>query len=180
MFKLGNQSTGVIMKKLAKITLSLLVSSVLISSAFADADVIKETAVAKPTVVTNTVSQDNVADASYTIGYSIGKNMTEQLHQQNVTLDIDNLEQGFTAGIKGNKPKLTQEQMEQSMQAFQKEMEAKMKADEEAAEAEAAKTKTESEANFKATTNNAEHAAISVQPSVDSTKEAADTTNNNN
>lgn len=76
--------------------------------------------------VTSTTSS-NIIDASYTIGFSIGKNMIEQLKQQDIELDHDSLKEGFITGVEGNKPRLSQEQMEQSMETFQKEMEAKIR-----------------------------------------------------
>ncbi|WP_119327991.1 FKBP-type peptidyl-prolyl cis-trans isomerase N-terminal domain-containing protein [Cysteiniphilum halobium] len=156
------------MKKLTTIAFSLLAGSVLVSGAFANATPTK----AEPAKAAAT-TKNNTADASYTIGYSIGKNMTEQLKQQNVSLNTDDLQQGFVAGIEGSKPKLSQEQMEQSMQAFQKEMEAKMKAHEEAAEAEAAKAKAKIDAaKAQATTT----ASDTAKTSADSAKKAVDAT----
>ena len=135
------------MRKLTTIALSILAGGVLVSSTFADT----QTA-AKPdqaaVVQAAPAAQDNIADASYTIGYSIGKNMTEQLKQQDdIALNTGDLQQGFIAGIEGSQPKLSQEQMEQTMQAFQKEMEAKMKAHEESTQAETAKTKSSQDAD---------------------------------
>lgn len=65
------------------------------------------------------LNKENLAHASYTIGYSIGKNINEQLIKQNILLNCTHLQQGFTDGIKANKPKLNQETMEESMQSFQ-------------------------------------------------------------
>ncbi|MDA0911949.1 MAG: FKBP-type peptidyl-prolyl cis-trans isomerase N-terminal domain-containing protein [Proteobacteria bacterium] len=159
------------MKKLTTIALSLLAGSALVSGAFADATKAAP-ATAQP-AKTAATAQNNTADASYTIGYSIGKNMTEQLKQQNVSLNTDDLQQGFVAGIEGSKPKLSQEQMEQSMQAFQKEMEAKMKAHEEAAEAEAAQAKAKLDA---AKAQTATTAADTAKTPADSAKKAVDAT----
>ncbi|GGG05292.1 MULTISPECIES: FKBP-type peptidyl-prolyl cis-trans isomerase N-terminal domain-containing protein [Cysteiniphilum] len=159
------------MKKLTTIALSLLAGSALVSGAFADATKAAP-ATAQP-AKTAATAQNNTADASYTIGYSIGKNMTEQLKQQNVSLNTDDLQQGFVAGIEGTKPKLSQEQMEQSMQAFQKEMEAKMKAHEEAAEAEATKAKAKLDA---AKAQTATTAADTAKTPADSAKNAVDAT----
>ncbi|WHN65456.1 FKBP-type peptidyl-prolyl cis-trans isomerase N-terminal domain-containing protein [Cysteiniphilum sp. QT6929] len=159
------------MKKLTTIALSLLAGSALVSGAFADATKAAP-ATAQP-AKTAATAQNNTADASYTIGYSIGKNMTEQLKQQNVSLNTDDLQQGFVAGIEGSKPKLSQEQMEQSMQAFQKEMEAKMKAHEEAAEAEAARAKAKLDA---AKAQTATTAADTAKTPADSAKKAVDAT----
>ncbi|MFZ9036399.1 MAG: FKBP-type peptidyl-prolyl cis-trans isomerase N-terminal domain-containing protein [Francisellaceae bacterium] len=72
--------------------------------------------------------EDNVADASYSIGYAIGKNMTDQLKAQGISLDDSNLTEGFSAGINEQKPKLSDEQMQNAMTAFQKAMESKMAA----------------------------------------------------
>lgn len=161
------------MKKLTTIALSLLAGSALVSGAFADAT--KAVPATVQPAKTAATAQNNTADASYTIGYSIGKNMTEQLKQQNVSLNTDDLQQGFVAGIEGSKPKLSQEQMEQSMQAFQKEMEAKMKAHEEAAEAEAAKAKLDAAKAQTATTavDTAKTPADSAKKAVDATSAAA-------
>lgn len=124
------------MKKLTKITLSILTSSLLISSAFADSE---QPVKAESINVVVADAQSNTADASYTIGYSIGKNMTEQLKQQNINLDTNHLQQGFITGIEDSTPKLSQETMEQAMKAFQKTIQAKVKAHEEAVQTETAK-----------------------------------------
>ena len=160
------------MKKLTTIALSILAGSALVSGAFANTDA--ATPVKAETVKAVSAPENNAADASYTIGYSIGKNMTEQLKQQNVSLNTGDLQQGFVAGIEGSKPKLSQEQMEQSMQAFQKEMEAKMKAHEEAAQAEAVKAKGDAAAKEATTTENTQvSAADSAAKDVDATSTAA-------
>lgn len=141
------------MRKLTTVALSILAGGVLVSSTFADTQTAAKPAQAG-VVQAAPAAQDNIADASYTIGYSIGKNMTEQLKQQDIALNTSDLQQGFVAGIEGSQPKLSQEQMEQTMQAFQKEMEAKMKAHEEATQAETAKTKSSQDAD-KANANTA-------------------------
>ncbi|MBK2125482.1 FKBP-type peptidyl-prolyl cis-trans isomerase N-terminal domain-containing protein [Fangia hongkongensis] len=137
------------MNKVTKIGLSALIASAFVGSAFADNHAHNSTtattssaAVASKTdMTTATAPKDNSADASYTIGYSVGKNMITQLKQQKVDLNLAKLQSGFEAGVKGDKPELTQEQMEQAMQSFQKEMEAKMKAQQEAAQKQMAAAK---------------------------------------
>ena len=162
------------MKKLTTIALSILAGSALVSGAFANTDA--ATPVKAETVKAVSAPENNAADASYTIGYSIGKNMTEQLKQQNVSLNTGDLQQGFVAGIEGSKPKLSQEQMEQSMQAFQKEMEAKMKDHEEAAQAEAAKAKAQLDATKAQTTTATTSDTAKTSADADSAKKAVDAT----
>ena len=117
------------MKKISTITLSLLTGAALVSGAFAANETAKAPAQSE-TKPAQAAPADNSANASYTIGYSIGKNMTEQLKQQDVTFSTDKLVSGFSAGVNGEKPKLTQKEMESAMQTFQTQMKAKMKAHE--------------------------------------------------
>lgn len=114
------------MNKFLKLGFSTLTLSAMIGGAFAATD---STGMENQTAAaTMTGQENNTADASYTIGYSIGKNMVAQLKQQDVNLNFDKLQSGFSDGVKGQKPTLSQSQMEQALKTFQADMEAKLKA----------------------------------------------------
>ena len=55
---------------------------------------------------------------SYSIGYDLGKNF----HRQQIDINSSSFEAGLTAGLKGEKPALTEKDMHSTMQAFQKQM----------------------------------------------------------
>jgi FKBP-type peptidyl-prolyl cis-trans isomerase FklB len=63
--------------------------------------------------------------ASYTIGIQMGM----QLSQQKDDIDMNSVIQGFTDAFSGNKPKLSMEEMQQTMQAFQQEIQARQMAE---------------------------------------------------
>lgn len=98
------------MTKLSKLMVSLLTASALSTTAFA------ANATTTPAQPSNA---QVMQDASYIIGYTIAKNMMGQLQSQGVTLDTPNLEDGFSTGVEGKDPRLTEAQMQQSMQQFQ-------------------------------------------------------------
>lgn len=101
------------MTKLSKLMVSILTASALSTTAFAANTTATTAAPAQPS------NAQVMQDASYIIGYTIAKNMMGQLQSQGVTLDTLNLEDGFSTGVEGKDPRLTEAQMQQSMQQFQ-------------------------------------------------------------
>jgi FKBP-type peptidyl-prolyl cis-trans isomerase FklB len=81
----------------------------------------------------------DMGKASYTIGYNIGKSF----HQNNVDVNNAQFNKGFSAGTKGSKSALTEKEMKDTMEAFQKSM---MEKGQE-------KAKIQAVANQKASTN---------------------------
>jgi len=62
---------------------------------------------------------DNTDDMSYSVGYSMGKNLKDQLATGGINVDNEQLEAGLASGIKGEDSKLTQDQMQKAMMALQ-------------------------------------------------------------
>ena len=56
---------------------------------------------------------------SYALGYGSGRNLREQLREQNVDIDRDQLVEGFAAASKGANPKLTEAAMQQALLGLQ-------------------------------------------------------------
>lgn len=56
------------------------------------------------------------------VSYSIGLNMGRSLQQQSVEVDVDQLTQGIRDGLSGAEAKMTDEEIQTVMQAFQQEM----------------------------------------------------------
>ncbi|MFZ9036398.1 MAG: thioredoxin domain-containing protein [Francisellaceae bacterium] len=71
----------------------------------------------------STAKDDNyLPDASYTLGYATGQNITMQLKQQGGQLNNSQLMTGFEAGIHGQNGKFSEAQMQQIMMTYQKNM----------------------------------------------------------
>ena len=62
------------------------------------------------------------------VSYSIGMDIGSKLKSQNVEVNPDQLSNGLKDGLSGAKPKLTEEDMQATMQAFAAEMQGKMQA----------------------------------------------------
>lgn len=92
---------------------------------------------------------------SYGIGLSIGKDF----QRQNIDVDLDILKRGIQDGLTGAKPLLTDQQLKETMQSFQKEMKAKHQ---QRAKVEGEKNKKEGEAFLKA---NAKKEGVKTLPS---------------
>ena len=58
-------------------------------------------------------------DMSYSVGYSMGKNLQMQLAQGGIEVDNSQVEAGLTDGIKGQDSKLSDEQMQKAMMSLQ-------------------------------------------------------------
>ena len=56
---------------------------------------------------------------SYSLGYGSGRNMREQLREQNVDIDRDQLLEGFSAALNGANPKISETDMQQALQGLQ-------------------------------------------------------------
>lgn len=98
------------MNKLSKILLSSITASALMSTAYAAPSASSTTSMTDAQLMEN---------ASYIIGYSIAKNITAELQSQNISLNNQELKQGFDTGVDGYKPRLTDEQMQQALVQFQ-------------------------------------------------------------
>ncbi len=81
-------------------------------------------AVAAVTLHAQDAPTDPKDKASYSIGLNIGTNMKRQGLELNPTM----LGKGFSDAFSGAKPLMTEEEMKQTMQAFQSEMQTKMMA----------------------------------------------------
>ncbi|APC91645.1 MULTISPECIES: infectivity potentiator lipoprotein FipA [Francisella] len=87
--------------KLAKtLLIAPLVAGTLITSCFAAAD-----------------SQD---DVSYSVGYTMGQTLKNQMDQNNIATDNQEMVDGLKDGIIGKQSKLTPDQMQNAMIEFQK------------------------------------------------------------
>ncbi|MFC4891622.1 FKBP-type peptidyl-prolyl cis-trans isomerase N-terminal domain-containing protein [Pseudofrancisella aestuarii] len=58
---------------------------------------------------------DDSSDMSYSVGYSMGKNLQGQLQDSNISIDNKELVSGLTDGIKGKDAKLSQDDMRKAM-----------------------------------------------------------------
>ena len=88
------------MKLTKTLLLTPLVAGALITSCFAAAD-----------------SQD---DISYSVGYTMGQTLKNQMDQSNLSTDNQEMADGLKDGINGKKSKLTPSQMQNAMIEFQK------------------------------------------------------------
>ena len=102
------------MKKIAALVSASLMTVAMTGSVFA-ADA--TTASATKTAATQTAKVD-MAKVSYTIGYEIGNGF----HTQNIDLNTSAFNDALQAGLNGKDPKYTKKEMQTTMQAFQKEM----------------------------------------------------------
>lgn len=93
--------------------------------------------------------------ASYGFGYQMGSNM----HQQEVSIDLEAMIAGLRAGMSGEDPKYTEEEMQAALQAMQQAMMAQQQA----------KAAVEAEANMKAgqefLAENAQREGVETLPS---------------
>jgi FKBP-type peptidyl-prolyl cis-trans isomerase FklB len=103
------------MKKIAALVSASLMTVAMMGSVFA-ADTTAASAT-KTTTQTAKVKTD-MAKVSYTIGYEIGNGF----HTQNIDLNTNAFNDALQAGLSGKDPKYTKEEMQTTMQAFQKEM----------------------------------------------------------
>jgi FKBP-type peptidyl-prolyl cis-trans isomerase len=71
-----------------------------------------------------TTSNDN---ASYSVGYSMGKNFQSQTEQAHIKADNAQIIDGLKAGVSGDKSKLSDKKMQAAMEGFQKQMIASQK-----------------------------------------------------
>ncbi|MED7787802.1 FKBP-type peptidyl-prolyl cis-trans isomerase N-terminal domain-containing protein [Francisella sp. 19X1-34] len=63
---------------------------------------------------------DTKSNISYSVGYTMAKTLQAQMQQNNVTADNQQIIDGLKDGINAKKPKLTPQQMQSAMMAFQK------------------------------------------------------------
>ena len=71
------------------------------------------------TAKTDSTQAQLMQNVSYTLGYSIGNNVTAQLKAQGASLNSQELMGGFKQAVAGKEGKFSQAQMEQIMQGFQ-------------------------------------------------------------
>ena len=67
------------------------------------------------TTIDNTTLINNV---SYSIGYGIGNSIDQDIQQHHIQLSNDQLKAGFEASLSNQKPKFTDEQMQQIMTQY--------------------------------------------------------------
>lgn len=62
------------------------------------------------------------AEAGYSIGFDLGRDVAERLAEDGVSTDLDAIVRGFTDGLKKAKPSLSEEKMEAILTALHKEV----------------------------------------------------------
>ena len=73
------------------------------------------------TLLTSSFAADtNKDDISYSVGYTMGKTLENQMTQVNITTDNDEMIGGLKDGLEGKDAKLTPVQMQNAMKEFQK------------------------------------------------------------
>lgn len=77
---------------------------------------------------TVTAADQPPTDTKDKVSYSIGLDIGSKLKSQGVEVNPDQLSSGLKDGISGAKPKLSEEDMQKTMQAFAAEMQGKMQA----------------------------------------------------
>lgn len=63
---------------------------------------------------------DNQDDVSYSVGYTMGQTLKNQMDQSNISTDNQEMVDGLKDGIIGKQSKLTPDQMQNAMIEFQK------------------------------------------------------------
>lgn len=117
-------------KKLALATLTLgAMSTALVGCGQSKTDNSQTTDGAASTQVNSTkapaLSQENlISNVSYTIGYSVGNNVTNDFKSQGAQIDQAQLIAGFKAAAEGQPSHFTDAQMRSVMQSFQQQMQA--------------------------------------------------------
>lgn len=76
--------------------------------------------VAGALITTSFAANDSKDDVSYSIGYTMGQTLKNQMDQNNISMDNAEMVNGLKDGIGGSDSKLTQEQMQKAMMDFQK------------------------------------------------------------
>lgn len=71
-------------------------------------------------LMTSSFAADNKDDVSYSVGYTMGKTLQDQMTQGKISMDNDQMIDGLKDGIKGDEAKLSSEQMQTAMTEFQK------------------------------------------------------------
>ncbi|MFV9972947.1 MAG: FKBP-type peptidyl-prolyl cis-trans isomerase N-terminal domain-containing protein [Francisella endosymbiont of Hyalomma asiaticum] len=66
------------------------------------------------------VTLDIQDDVSYSVGYTMGQTLKNQMDQNNISTDNQEMVDGLKDGINGKKSKLTPDQMQNAMIEFQK------------------------------------------------------------
>lgn len=75
---------------------------------------------------------------SQKLGYTIGYDMGQSFHKQDVKINFDAVSDGFNAGYTGKKPELTKAQMKSAIEKYRDVMIAKMQAEQKKAQAKVA------------------------------------------
>jgi len=72
-------------------------------------------------LITSSFAADtNKDDVSYSVGYTMGKTLETQMDQGNISVDNSEMVGGLKDGIESKDAKLTPDQMQSAMTAFQK------------------------------------------------------------
>lgn len=121
--------------------LSLIVALAVMPAALHAAEPAKpaaKTAAAKP--ATKSSYKTEQQKVSYVIGLNVAANLSQLKTQGEFPVDVDAVVQGLKDGMAGTEPKMSREEIAETMQAFQQKMEAKQQEKRAAHEAEVKKT----------------------------------------
>ncbi|MDE4970168.1 FKBP-type peptidyl-prolyl cis-trans isomerase N-terminal domain-containing protein, partial [Francisella tularensis] len=66
-------------------------------------------------------------DVSYTVGYTMGQTLKNQIYKNNISTEKQEMVDGLKDGINGKKTKLTPDQMQKAMIEIQKQENAAQK-----------------------------------------------------
>lgn len=122
-----NKLNKIIIASLATTTLALGLSACGSSEKTAsESNSTPTTQVAKTATTTNNATLIN--NVSYSIGYGIGNSIDQDIQQHHIQLSNDQLKAGFEAGLSDQKPKFTDEQMQEIMTQYAQLMQQKQEA----------------------------------------------------
>jgi len=82
-------------------------------------------AAAEENAATEETQQNALTEMEDRVSYAIGLNMGKSIKTLDLVIDLDLLFEGIKHGVEGGEPLMSEEQIEQTMAAFQKEMMAK-------------------------------------------------------
>ncbi|MCC7419463.1 MAG: FKBP-type peptidyl-prolyl cis-trans isomerase [Planctomycetaceae bacterium] len=119
------------MSRLWSVTSLFAFSAALFGAAFAHAQDEKKPAKPEKPVAEEEAKEFTAADkekVSYGIGFNQGKKLAEAFKQSGAELDAETVAKGLLDGLKGEKSKFEDEQIEAAFKAFQGEIERKQKA----------------------------------------------------
>ena len=103
------------MKLTKTLLISPLVAATLVGGAFAATP-------AKTTDTSTSTSTSNIDNTSYSMGYTMGQALENQLSQNKITLNDNQIIVGMKDGIGAKNPRLTQTQMQSAILELQKQV----------------------------------------------------------